>query len=275
MAWPAVEAAARRPGSTVVLPLGAHEQHGPHLPLGTDALFVERVLEAVLARLEPDLPIWRLPLQSFGFSPEHEGFPGTVSLPAPVLLGLLDAVGAAVAGAGFERLLLFNGHGGQIALLQVAARQIHARWPRLGVLPCFLWSGPEGALDDIPEPERSCGLHAGRAETSLMLSLAPRCVGPLPTPVSLPAPPAGFSLEGAVPCAWATRDLSATGVVGDPTGAGVAEGERIFERLVEGWTVLLADLLATDWPHRQPGLGTVQPPTPVPGPAGAPAAPPV
>ena len=275
MAWPAVEAAARRPGSTVVLPLGAHEQHGPHLPLGTDAFFVERVLEGVLARLAPDLPIWRLPLQSFGFSPEHEGFPGTVSLPAPVLLGLLDAVGAAVAGAGFARLLLFNGHGGQIALLQVAARQIHARWPRLAVLPCFLWSGPGQVLEDIPEPERSGGLHAGRAETSLMLALSPGRVGPLPVAESPPAAPAGFSLEGAVPCAWTTRELSASGVVGDPTGAGVAEGERIFERLVAGWTVLLADLLATPWPHRRPALGTVRGQTMVPGPAGAPLAPPV
>jgi len=273
MAWPAVEAAARRPGSTVVLPVGAHEQHGPHLPLGTDALFAERVLDGALAGLAPDLPIWRLPLQSFGFSPEHEGFPGTVSLPAPVLLGLLDAVGASVASAGFERLLLFNGHGGQIALLQVAARQIHARWPRLGVLPCFLWSGPGQVLDDIPEPERSGGLHAGRAETSLMLALAPGLVGPAPAAAPVPVPPTGFSLEGAVPCAWTTRELSASGVVGDPTGAGAEEGERIFERLVQGWTVLLADLLATPWPHRRPGIGTVQRPTPVPGPAGAPATP--
>jgi creatinine amidohydrolase len=275
MAWPAVEAAARQPGSTVVLPLGAHEQHGPHLPLGTDALFAERVLQAALARLGPELPIWRLPLQSFGFSPEHEGFPGTVSLPAPVLLALLDAVGAAVAAAGFERLLLFNGHGGQIALLQVAARQIHARWPRLAVLPCFLWSGPGQVLEAIPEPERSGGLHAGRAETSLMLALAPGLVGPLPPAEPGPVPPPGFSLEGAVPCAWTTRDISASGVVGDPTGAAAEEGERLFEGLVQGWTVLLADLLATPWPHRRPGLGTVQRPTPVPAPAGVPAAPPV
>ncbi|NCU77320.1 MAG: hypothetical protein EBV59_10365 [Synechococcaceae bacterium WB7_1C_051] len=88
LSWPAVQAAGSIVGSTLVLPVGAMEQHGPHLPLGTDALFAERVLQAALARLAPELPIWRLPLQSFGFSPEHEGFPGTVSLPASVVLGL-------------------------------------------------------------------------------------------------------------------------------------------------------------------------------------------
>ncbi|NBV88106.1 MAG: creatininase family protein, partial [Betaproteobacteria bacterium] len=144
-----------------------------------------------------------------------------------------------------------------------------------GVLPCFLWSGPGQVFDDIPEPERSGGLHAGRAETSLMLALDPGRVGPLPIAESPPAAPAGFSLEGAVPCAWTTRELSASGVVGDPAGAGVAEGDRIHERLVAGWTVLLADLLATPWPQCRPGISTVQRPTPVPGPAGAPAAPPV
>ncbi|MEB3239453.1 MAG: creatininase family protein [Cyanobacteriota bacterium] len=273
LSWPQVQACAARAGSTVVWPWGAIEQHGPQLPLGTDALFAERVLAAVLERLPESLPIWTLPPQRLGFSPEHLSFPGTLSLSAELVLQLVVTVGRQLAGCGFQRLVLFNAHGGQIALLQVAARQIHARWPRLAVLPCFLWSGPRQVLDAIPEPERSGGLHAGRAETSLMLALAPGLVGPLPPAEPGPVPPPGFSLEGAVPCAWTTRDISASGVVGDPTGAGAAEGEQLFEGLVQGWTVLLADLLATPWPHRRPGLGTVQRPTPVPAPAGVPAAP--
>jgi creatinine amidohydrolase len=138
LAWPQVELVAARPGSTVVWPWGAVEQHGPHLPLGTDGLFAERVLDAVLARLDGELPVLRLPLQSIGFSPEHRGFSGTLSLPPHQLIDQLVAVGHELAAAGFQRLVLFNAHGGQIALLQTAARQLRSERPELAVLPCFL-----------------------------------------------------------------------------------------------------------------------------------------
>lgn len=252
LSWPAVEAAAARAGSTVIWPMGAVEQHGPQLPIGTDALFADAVLDAVLERLEPQRPLWRLPLQSFGFSPEHEGFPGTLSLPADLLIAQVVALGSQLAAAGFERLVLFNAHGGQIALLQVAARQLRAAHPRMAVLPCFLWSGPEGVADLLPEPERSQGLHAGLAETSLMLRLAPQLVGPeRPVDGLLAAPPpAGWSLEGAVPEAWLTGDLSRSGVIGDARGATTHLGESLLERLVTGWQQLLERLLESDWPPR-------------------------
>jgi creatinine amidohydrolase len=248
LSWPEVVRCAERPGSTVLWPFGAIEQHGPHLPLATDGLFAERLAEAILQRLEPGLPIWRLPLQPIGFSPEHLGFPGTLSLPAELLLGLVEHVGAQLAAAGFQRLVLFNAHGGQIGLLEVAARQLRARHPALAVLPLFLWRGPEGVGALIPEPERSEGLHAGLAETSLMLHLAPQLTGP-ERPAERPAvAPAGWSLEGAAPCCWLTRELSASGVVGDAGGASAALGEELFEALVEGWRQRFGVLLAGDWP---------------------------
>ncbi|MCT0225168.1 creatininase family protein [Synechococcus sp. CS-1328] len=261
LSWPALRAAASRPGSTVVWPFGAIEQHGPHLPLGTDALFAERVLEAVLegwacqGAAEPTWPLWRLPVQAIGFSPEHQGFAGTLSLDAETLIAVVLAVGRDLAAAGFRRLVLFNGHGGQIALLQVAARQLRAAHPALAVLPCFLWSGPEGIADLIPEPERSQGLHAALAETSLMLHLAPSLVGPLPPADGLPSqvPPPGWSLEGAAPSAWLTRDLSQSGVIGDPGEASGELGQALFERLVAGWRSRFEALLASDWPPASPG----------------------
>jgi creatinine amidohydrolase len=251
LTWPQVRAMAARPGSTVVWPLGAVEQHGPHLPLATDALFADRVVDAVLAELPADLPIWRLPLQSLGFSPEHHGFPGTLSLPAALLIELVVAVGSDLEAAGFRRLVLLNAHGGQIGLLEAAARQLRTIRPDLAVLPCFLWRGPEGLADLIPEPERSQGLHAGLAETSLMLHLAPELTGDDlrpdgPGPANLP--PAGWSLEGEAPCAWLSREMSSSGVVGDPSGASGELGRELFARLVQGWRKRLESLLRSDWP---------------------------
>ena len=258
-------ALAARPGSTVVWPMGSIEQHGPHLPLVTDALFADRVLDAVLAGLPEQAPMVRLPLQWLGFSPEHRGFAGTLTLPAELLISQIVAVGRQLADVGFERLVFFNGHGGQIALLQVAACQLRDHCPALAVLPCFLWSGPEGVAEQIPEPERSQGLHAGLAETSLMLHLAPELVGP-ERPHEIGAqepgiqdagvqkagsglqPPPGWSLEGAARCAWRTAELSHSGVIGDARGASAALGESLFERLVAGWRQRFEALLASSWP---------------------------
>ena len=252
LSWPQLAQAAAQPGSTVVWPFGAVEQHGPHLPLGTDGLFAERLLTAVLERLAPELPIWRMPLQNLGFSPEHQGFAGTLSLPATLLIDQIVAIGIQLAGHGFQRLVLFNAHGGQIGLLQVAARELRARHPAMAVLPCFLWSGPPGVANLIPEPERQQGLHAGLAETSLMLHLAAELVGeerPCDGQPATAAPP-GWSLEGAVPNAWLTQDLSGSGVIGDARGASAELGEQLHQALVQGWCQLFEGLLASDWPPR-------------------------
>jgi creatinine amidohydrolase len=122
----------------------------------------------------------------------------------------------------------------------------------MAVLPCFLWSGPRGIGELIPEPERSQGLHAGLAETSLMLHLAPQLVGPQ-RPVdgllSEPPPP-GWSLEGAVPEAWLTSDLSRTGVVGDARQATAELGATLEQQLVAEWLRLLEGLLRSSWPPK-------------------------
>ena len=247
--WPDVAEQLKRPGATVVWPFGAVEQHGPQLPLSTDALFADVVLDRVLSGLPPELPIWRLPAQAFGFSPEHAGFPGTLSLPADLVLRLVESVGRQLADLGVRRLVLFNAHGGQIGLLQVAARELRSRAPTLAVLPCFLWSGVTDLGSLIPEGELETGLHAGLAETSLMLKLAPELVGPeRPVDGLPPAAPGGWSLEGTAPCAWLTGDLSASGVIGDSRSASAELGSRLEERLIQHWLRQFTTLLTSDWP---------------------------
>lgn len=231
--------------------MGSLEQHGPHLPLGTDSLFADRVVDAVLQALPAEFPIWRLPVQTIGFAPEHKGFAGTFSLRAEQLLQLVEAVGGELARCGFHRLVILNGHGGQIGLLEVAARQLRATHPSMAVLPCFLWRGPKDLATLIPEPEWSQGLHAGLAETSLMLHLAPLLVGTKRQADGLEpacAPPLGWSWEGKAPTAWLTSDLSRSGVIGNPSNASAELGKLLFETLVTGWTQLMHSLLSSDWP---------------------------
>lgn len=264
LAWPEVRTGLLQEGATVVWPFGACEQHGPQLPLATDALFAERILAAVLERLPDALPVWSLPVQAIGFSPEHLGFPGTLSLSAELLMRLVEEVGCQLADAGVQRLVLLNAHGGQIALLQTAARSLRASRPALAVLPCFLWAGVDGIRDLIPAPELQTGLHAGLAETSLMLQLAPDLVGS-ERPVdgehqrvdAAVTPPAGWSLEGEAPWAWMSRDLSDSGVIGDSRGASRSLGEALEAALVNHWCDRLERLLVSDWPPRPEATGSV------------------
>ena len=255
LSQPEAAAAGRRPGSTVIWPLGACEQHGPQLPLITDALFAERILDEVLNRLPPDCPVWRLPVQAIGFSPEHGDFPGTLSLPADLLMRVLESVGSQLAAMGFQRLVLFNAHGGQIALLQVAARQLRCLAPSMAVLPCFIWSGVSGLSDLLPDHELKHGLHAGLAETSLMLAMEPSLVaserpadGDHSSAAAASTPPEGWSLEGHAPMAWFTADLSASGVVGDSRDADIALGRQLQTQLIRHWKSLFTRLLESSWP---------------------------
>ena len=255
LSWPQAEEALAIEGSTLIWPFGACEQHGPHLPLATDSIFAERLVIKVLDRLPKSMPVWILPAQVLGFSPEHASFPGTISLSASLLLQLVMEAGEQLASIGLRRLLLFNAHGGQIGLLEAAARQLRMKCPSMAVLPCFLWKGVPSLHSLIPQSEREQGLHAGLAETSLMMSLSSELVGE-ERPIDgshasknlLTTPPDGWSLEGAAPCAWLTQDLSESGVIGDSTGANLPLGKALESALIDHWVKLLVNLMESNWP---------------------------
>ncbi len=255
LSWCKAAEVAKKEGSTLIWPFGACEQHGPHLPLATDNLFAEHIASEVLDRLPEALPIWMLPSQSLGFSPEHASFPGTLSISAPLLLQLVMEVGEQLSSIGINRLLLFNAHGGQIGLLEAAARQLRMACPSMAVMPCFLWRGVSALGDLIPKEERDGGLHAGLAETSLMISIASELVG-VDRPSdgdhhseqSLIKPPKGWSLEGAAPCAWLTKDLSSSGVIGDCSEANLSLGKDLHQALINHWVSMLTSLLESNWP---------------------------
>ena len=195
----------------VVVPLGSLEQHGYHLPLGTDTAVAVAVAEAATPRLDGAL---LAPALAYGASGEHEGFPGTVSLGTEALTALLVEYGrSACRWAG--RVLIVNGHGGNLDALRSAGSLLRREGREVAWFPCGI---PDGDA------------HAGRTETSLMLHVEPewirggRAVAGETEPIATLLP--RLRAQG-------VRAVSPTGVLGDPAGASAEEGEALLEALTE------------------------------------------
>ena len=248
--WPEVGNISKDKRSTIIWPFGAVEQHGPHLPLATDSIFVDEIICEVLKLFSSNLPIKKLPTQYIGFSPEHKGFNGTLSLSSSLIISMIKEVGIQLSAMGFKRLILINAHGGQISLLNTAARELRSYAPKLSVFPCFLWSGIDGLSKFLSKKEIENGLHASLAETSLMLALKPELVGnERPCEIYEGQIPEGWSLEGNAPMAWLTEELSKTGVIGDSRGANANLGNDLKNLLIVHWHKLILNLMESDWPN--------------------------
>ena len=157
-----------------VLPLAAIEQHGPHLPLGVDAMIAEAYLAKARAALPADLPVTFLPVQTIGASEEHRAFPGTLTLSPETLLRIIEEIAESVHRAGVRKLVLINSHGGNVEIMGLAARSLRARLQMLAVFTSWhLFGYPDGLFgaDEIAH-----GIHGGEIETSIMLAAHPERV---------------------------------------------------------------------------------------------------
>ncbi len=169
----AIEAASE---SLLVIPLGATEQHGPHLPLGTDTMLVEAVAERALLELQRSFPVVLAPTLALGSSGHHVSFGGTLSLTSLSLYGVLMEFGRSAASGGFRRIFYLNGHGGNHELAQVAARDLGLELP-IAVGAGSWWAMAHDALIEAGRPTiRSIPGHAGGFETAAMMALAAHLV---------------------------------------------------------------------------------------------------
>ena len=160
-----------------VLPVAAVEQHGPHLPLSVDATLLQGVIDAALPQLPADLPVLFLPPQNVGLSPEHIRFPGTLTLSPATVIALWTEIGECVARAGIQKLLLFNGHGGQVSVMDIVARELRTRCNLIVYSASwFSLPLPDAVAGRFSAQEHRFGIHAGEIETSMMLHLAPATV---------------------------------------------------------------------------------------------------
>lgn len=242
------------PARTIaVLPVAATEQHGPHLPLSVDSVLAEGIMAASLSHLAPELSVLFLPTQAVGLSPEHDRFPGTLTLKAETLLRLWTDIGESVAAAGVRKLLLFNSHGGQVSVLDLVARDLRARLNLL-VYSCSWFNLPlhDAQGQDLnalfSAEEHRFGIHGGEIETSMMLALAPQRVQMAQAQhfaSTAQARAQQFPILGnghSAKLGWQTQDYHPAGAVGNAAAATAAKGEALVQAAGRALAQLLAEL---------------------------------
>lgn len=231
--------------SVFVQPLGAVEQHGPHLPLFTDLLIAAEAAQAVVAKRGDDLDLWLLEPLAYTKSNEHVHFPGTVWVGPDTLLATLSAIGRAVAGTAAQRLVFLNGHGGNTALLNVACREVRLHH---GLLTFLMHpSVPPDHGGASTTDELGMGIHAGLHETAMVLHLRPDLVDMSLVTRNVPqwlAANEHVRFGGAVSFGWLADDFGPHGHIGDPTGATAELGKSLFETAVARLAAQLAEVAA-------------------------------
>jgi creatinine amidohydrolase len=228
-------------GSIVVLPTGSIEHHGPHLPLATDLLMADILAGLIVdGAVDSGLDAWLLPALSYTKSDEHAWAPGTIWLGATTLLDTLVAVGRGVAATPARTLVFYNGHGGNVALLQVALRELRVQFG----LRTFLMNVAIPAGDT----EQGFGIHGGHGETSLLMHLRPDLVDLTDAVDATPAHLTRFERIGfagaPVQFGWTSDDFGTGGVIGDPTGATAAHGAELATQLIAEGIASLAEIAA-------------------------------
>jgi creatinine amidohydrolase/NitT/TauT family transport system ATP-binding protein len=228
------------PNATVVLNVGAVEQHGPHLPTITDTLNGMEALGAALSRLPEDAIVLALPPTNLGKSEEHRDFPGTLSFRGETLRMVLLDIATSVARSGFSKLVVYGTHGGNVGAIDDFFRDLRIE-TRMRIFK--IHSGSIGNVPGLVSPQESAiAMHAGDSETSWVRHLAPELVHMERAEGFIfdTNPLIGYSFKGQeVIEAWVTPDLAPTGAIGNPHTSSPEKGKLMFDATV----ARLAELL--------------------------------
>ena len=236
-----------------VLPVGATEQHGPHLPLRVETALVDGVIAAAQSHLADDLKVLFLPTQAVGLSPEHARFPGTLTLKNETILRLWTDLAESVVTSGVQKLLIFNAHGGNVSVMDLVARDLRARLGMLVYsaswfnLPLIDAQGQDLSAQ-FGAPEQRFGIHGGALETSMMLALEPNQVvmqraQSFGSSAQLRA--ARFDILGngkSAKLAWQMQDYNPAGAVGNAAAATADAGQALLDAAGRALAQLLAEM---------------------------------
>ena len=241
-------AALDRGNLVAVLPVGAIEQHGPHLPLSVDRDILDGIIAASLPLIPGDCPALFLPTCAVGKSNEHSRFPGTLTFSAATLMAMWSEIGDCVAAAGVRKLVFLNSHGGQIAPMDIVARDLRVKHGMLTVAANWFAMGlPEGLLT---ADESRHGVHAGDMETSMMLALRADLVAMdrardfRPLNARLAAQNRHLGLGPAGKLGWQAQDLHPAGAMGNAAVATADKGRAFIDHAARQLVTLLQEVAA-------------------------------
>ena len=237
----------RRTARTIaILPLGAHEYHGPHLPLETDTIIARAVAARLRTALPDTLDMVFLDAEPVGYSPEHLDRPGTQSLTFDAAVNRWLGIASDLASRGIRKLILLNAHGGNSPLMTIVATEARIRFHMLCVATSWTRFGvPEGL---IAPGDKAVDIHGGDIETSVMLAIAPERVE-MAKARDFRSRQAAFARDfrhlrayGPHAFGWTMRDLNPDGAAGNAAAASAEKGERLLDHAVKGLAELVADV---------------------------------
>ncbi len=240
-----------------VLPVAAIEQHGPHLPVGVDTYIMEGYLRRAVERVPAELPVLFLPVQAIGKSNEHLDFPGTLTLTGETAMRAWTEIGESVHRAGCRKLVLVNSHGGNVAMLDVVARDLRVRLGMLVVVASWHRFGYPDGLYTAREMQH--GIHAGDAETSLMMAFRPELVRHdlvenfVPSSLAIEQEFTWLRVTQPIGFGWMAQDVSPGGAMGDAAAASAEKGETSADYGATAFIELLHDIDAFDLSRLKPG----------------------
>lgn len=236
------------PDTTIaILPTAAIEQHGPHLPVGTDTLIAEGMLSAVRDACPEDLNLLILPVQAVGKSNEHLWAAGTCTLTAETALKAWVEIGLSVSRAGIKKLLIINSHGGNLDLVSILSRELRVQAGMLAVKAQWgSFGAPEGLFG---AQENTYGIHGGDSETSLILAFNPDTVDMSKAQdFRSTAETTEISPIGPISYGWIASDLSEHGVVGEAHLATAEKGRALAAHQANGLIDLAQAMVRTPVP---------------------------
>ncbi|MCX5494536.1 creatininase family protein [Kaistia dalseonensis] len=234
-------------------PVGAIEQHGPHLPVRVDAAINAGIVQRAIDQMPDDLQVLVLPAMPIGKSNEHLAFPGTLSFSYETLARLWFEIGESVNRAGCRKIVFFNSHGGQPQVMDIVCRELRVKLDMFAV--ASTWFGMTDLTDLFSEAEHRHGIHGGEIETSLMLDLHPDLVKMdlaenfVPLSVALEKTNEVLIPYGKVDYGWQAQDVQPTGAMGNASAADPARGKIAVDRAAALLVKLLTEVAAFPLSH--------------------------
>jgi creatinine amidohydrolase len=228
-----------------IVPVGAVEQHGPHLPVAVDAAINAGIVARAVELMPQDFPALVLPMSPVGKSDEHLLFPGTLTLSHETLGRVWYELGESVHRAGLRKILFFNSHGGQPQLLEIVCRDLRVKRDMFALTA--MWPRLIDATDLVDAAEIRHGIHGGQIETSVMLHLHPELVDMaraenfVPVTVEIERETELLGRRAAY-FGWQAQDLNPTGVCGNAAEATAELGKELVERAARGLVRLVGEI---------------------------------